>query len=91
MFITSVRNNAKTAIFLTSSNSRLFSVGFWGDDLAARGPTIVDYKLNRSDTELNQTEHQMANKEQKNNPNQKKVAKLSLKEKRLKKQEKKKG
>jgi len=33
----------------------------------------------------------MANKEQKNNPNQKKAAKLTLKEKRLKKQEKKKG
>ena len=32
----------------------------------------------------------MANKEQKSNPNNKKVAKLSLKEKRLKKQEKKK-
>jgi hypothetical protein len=34
---------------------------------------------------------EMANKEQKNNPNQKKAAKLTLKEKRLKKQEKKKG
>ena len=36
------------------------------------------------------TENQMANKEQKGNANSKKVAKLSLKEKRLKKQEKKK-
>ncbi|MDA0286480.1 MAG: hypothetical protein O3B92_03795 [Actinobacteria bacterium] len=35
-------------------------------------------------------ENQMANKEQKGNANNKKVAKLSLKEKRLKKQEKKK-